>query len=260
MRYFLEIAYNGGNYHGWQIQQNAVTIQEVIQQAAQRLWPEFTELVGSGRTDAGVHARQQMAHFDLPEGLVKADHLHKLNGLLPEDIAILGIHRVLDESHARFDALSRSYEYRINKLKDPFANGLSYYYNRDLDIHLMNEAAALLMGHEDFQCFSKVKTEVNHFICLIESARWEEQNENLVFFVTANRFLRGMVRAIVGTLLEVGLKRCSLQQFEEILNSNDRRKAGRSVPPQGLFLTRVTYPEKLIIESIKWKAKRSPVR
>ena len=124
----------------------------------------------------------------------------------------------------------------------------------------MNKAAALLLDHEQFQCFSKVKTEVNHFICHIERAGWEEQNENLIFFVTANRFLRGMVRAMVGTLLEVGLERCSLPQFKEILESNDRSKAGRSVPPQGLFLTQVTYPEEIINNSIKWKTKRSPVR
>ncbi|MGI9541829.1 MAG: tRNA pseudouridine(38-40) synthase TruA [Cyclobacteriaceae bacterium] len=260
MRYFLEIAYNGGNYHGWQVQQNATTVQEVIQQAAERLWPGSSEIVGSGRTDTGVHASQQFAHLDLPEGLLLPEHLHKLNGLLPEDIAIHGIHKVSSEAHARFDALSRSYEYRINRLKNPFSNGLSYYYNRELNIDLMNQAAALLLDHEQFQCFSKVKTEVNHFICHVEMVRWEEQNENLIFFVTANRFLRGMVRAMVGTLLEVGLKRCTLKQFKEILDSNDRRKAGRSVPPQGLFLTQVIYPDEIIIESIKWKTKRSPVR
>jgi len=243
LRYFFEIAYDGKNYHGWQRQNNAISIQEVVEEALSRITREQTKITGSGRTDTGVHCEQQFFHADLSEPGDTGKLNFKLNSYLPPDISIINIQPVSAEAHARFDASSRSYEYRITKIKDPFSRDYAYRIPKIPDIKTMNEAASLLIGEHDFESFSKVKTEVNNFVCNITEAQWLETNNNIHFNVTANRFLRGMVRALVGTLLEVGLGKISKEGFKKVIESQDRREAGSAAPAHGLFLIAVNYPE-----------------
>lgn len=246
MRYFLELAYNGTQYHGWQIQKNAHSIQAEIQNALSTLLKQPTEILGSGRTDAGVHAIQQFAHFNTDQALDATTFLKKLNGILPKDISMHRLIPVTPDAHTRFDATARHYIYRINREKTPFLENFSYYNFYQLDVNQMNKAAKILLKHKDFQCFSKVHTEVNHYLCDITQAIWKEETyfnvPLLVFYISANRFLRGMVRAIVGTLLNVGNGKIDLEEFEQIILSKDRKQAGWSVPAQGLFLAKVEYP------------------
>ncbi|MDJ1479011.1 tRNA pseudouridine(38-40) synthase TruA [Cytophagaceae bacterium DM2B3-1] len=244
-RYFLEVAYNGTNYHGWQVQANANTVQAELNKALSILLKEPVETLGSGRTDAGVHATQQLVHIDSKADLLKGSIVHSLNALLPADISVIDIYQVEPTAHARFDAFSRSYEYRISHQKNPFLPKMCYRYRGTPDIAQMNEAAQLLLHYTDFECFSKVKTDVNNFRCTITKAFWIYENDCLVFHISANRFLRGMVRAIVGTLLEVGEGKMNIDDFEKVIQGQDRQKAGRAVPPEGLFLTRVEYPFEL---------------
>ena len=204
-------------------------------------------IMGSGRTDTGVHAKQQVTHFDSETALDTSDLAFKINRILPNDIVVNHAKAVRDEAHARFDATLRSYEYFLHQKRDPFKVGLSYFYDKQLDLVKMNAAAKKLVGEQDFQSFSKVKTEVNNFICNIKSAAWKIDNDSLVFCVTANRFLRGMIRALVGTLIEVGLGNISLDEFQAVIDIKDRTEAGRAVPPEGLFLTNVQYPVELYI-------------
>jgi len=246
-RYFLEIAYKGTKYHGWQIQINAHTVQKELENAISILLERPTGIMGSGRTDTGVHASQQFLHFDSEIELDKTDFLKKLNGILPKDIAVYDIKRVKNDAHARFDALWRSYIYRITLRKDPFEQESAWLLYKNPDIQKMNEAAKLLLTHEDFQCFSKVKTDVNTFNCKIIEAYWEQNDSQLLFHITANRFLRGMVRAIVGTLIGVGTDAMSITDFKQVLESKDRSKAKAAAPAQGLYLCRVTYPEEIFI-------------
>ncbi|EAY26305.1 tRNA pseudouridine(38-40) synthase TruA [Microscilla marina] len=246
MRYFLELAYSGTQYHGWQIQKNAHSVQAEIQNALSVLLRQPTDILGSGRTDAGVHAIQQYAHFDTEQTLDGEVFAKKMNGILPEDISIKRVINVHEEAHTRFDATQRHYMYRINQEKTPFLRGVSYYNFHRFDIDLMNKAAQIMLKHEDFQCFSKVHTDVNHYLCNIQQAYWQKEtsyNVNLlVFYIQANRFLRGMVRAITGTMLNVGSGKITLEEFEQIILNKDRKQAGWSVPAQGLFLAKVEYP------------------
>jgi len=245
MRYLFEIAYDGTRYHGWQRQKNAISVQEVVEEALSRITREHVTITGSGRTDTGVHCEQQFFHADL-ENPAKKDQLHfKLNSYLPTDISIQSIQVIRDDAHARFDAEHRAYEYRIVKTKSPFLHGYSYYFTKKLDVKTMNDASALLLGVHDFQAFSKVNTEVNNFICSITSAQWREEGDLLIFYIEANRFLRGMVRAIVGTLLQVGLGKLSLPEFRATIDSKDRKQAGAAAPPEGLFLIKVEYPQSI---------------
>lgn len=248
MRYFFEIAYKGTNYHGWQRQNNAMTVQQMVEEAFSKIMRTEISILGSGRTDTGVHCEQQFFHIEVDTEIDDTDRfLFKVNNYLPEDIATKNAALVADDAHARFSALSRSYEYRITLVKDAFNAPLRYFFNRPLDIKTMNEAAALLIGKHDFECFSRVKTEVNNFYCDISEANWELAGDDLTFYISANRFLRGMVRAIVGTLLNVGLGKITVDQFKEIINSKDRKKAGAAAPAQGLFLTKVVYPQDIYI-------------
>lgn len=242
MRYFFEIAYNGTTYNGWQNQKNATGVQTVVEEALSTILRKKVEIVGSGRTDTGVHCEQQFFHVDLEEELEEGPFLQKLNSFLPKAIAINSIRRVKDDAHARYDAVERTYHYRITRKKDPFLEGLAWYYFKPADVARMNEAASLMLGSHDFECFSKVKTDVNHFLCDIKKASWKEEGDRLEFTITANRFLRGMVRAVVGTLLDVGSGKISIQEFKRILESRDRKKAGQNVPPHGLYLAKVKYP------------------
>ncbi|MEC4114274.1 tRNA pseudouridine(38-40) synthase TruA [Myroides pelagicus] len=243
MRYFLEFAYNGTHYHGWQIQPNANTVQETLTTAISTLLRAPIELVGAGRTDAGVHAKQMFAHFDYEISFDKDSLIQKMNSFLPQDIVVYAIHPVDTEAHARFDATARTYEYHMHLYKDAFCNNLSFYHFKALDVQKMNEAAKVLFEYEDFECFSKTHTDVFTFNCTIYRAEWTViDKQKLVFTISANRFLRNMVRAIVGTLVNVGLGKISVEDVRTIIESKDRGQAGFSVPGKGLFLTQVSYP------------------
>jgi len=242
-RYLLAFSYDGGSFHGYQIQPNATTVQSLLQDKLSLLLGFKLEIVGSSRTDTGVHAHQQFAHFDLPEGKkVKENAVFRLNRMLPDSLVVKGIYKVSDDFHARFAALSRTYEYRISPIKNPFNSAFSYRFGVELDVEAMNQAAALFFKHTDYQCFSKVKTEVTTFECTIMQAFWAYRGDELIFTIQGNRFLRGMVRAVVGTLLELGQGRLNMTQLQEILDSKDRCKAGRAVPAHGLHLVEVEYP------------------
>ena len=246
MRYFIELAYNGRAYHGWQNQPDAVSVQETLETALFTLLQVPTPVVGAGRTDAGVHATQYFAHFDAeilpdPQKLI-----FKLNSLLASDIAVYNLFEVHPEAHARFDAISRSYEYHIIQQKDPFFSETAHLVKNELDLDKMNLAAFRLKEYTDFKCFSKSKTDVKTYNCDIKSAIWEKQENKLVFKITADRFLRNMVRAIVGTLLEIGLGKIPVEQLEEIIKSRDRQNAGTSVPAKALFLTGIEYPTSIV--------------
>lgn len=248
MRYFFEIAYQGTNYHGWQRQNNAISVQQVVEEALSTLLREKIDIVGSGRTDTGVHCRQQYFHIEIDKTIKDLDNLkYRVNNFLPEDIAIGSICAVTVDAHARFTATTRSYQYFITQKKDAFSGPFKYFFNRILDIKTMNEAAALLLGMHDFESFSRVKTDVNTFNCDIKEAYWEQKESELIFNITANRFLRGMVRAIVGTLLDVGTGKISVADFKSIIESKDRKKAGAAAPAHGLYLTAVNYPQEIFI-------------
>lgn len=245
MRYFIELSYKGTAYHGWQIQKNAQSVQQTLNTALGTILGQSIETVGSGRTDAGVHARQQVCHVDLNDAVNPDDLVYKLNALLPSDVAVKTMYRVADEAHARFDATSRSYQYYICRQKDPFKTNTCYLFNRKLSLNGMNRACQMLLGEQDFKSFSKTKTSVEHFVCTITEAVWHSDNDSYYFYVSANRFLRGMVRALVGTLLEVGMEKLNENQFKQVIASKDRTKAGRAVPAHGLFLTKVVYPDRV---------------
>lgn len=241
MRYFFEIAYKGTKYHGWQRQNNAITVQQSVEEALSTILRQPMTIMGSGRTDTGVHCKQQYFHIETTLPL-KNDLVRALNNFLSPDIAILSLHPVVEDAHARFSATTRKYEYHITKIKDPFSKDLKYHFNRPLNIKTMNEAAALLVGKQDFESFSRVKTEVNNFLCEITEAYWIENDNDLVFHIKANRFLRGMVRAIVGTLLDVGLGKITSADVESIIIAKNRKMAGAAAPAHGLFITEVNYP------------------
>lgn len=248
-RYFLELAYHGGSYHGWQIQDNALSVQAVVEQWLAKVVGEPIQLTASGRTDTGVHAECQVAHADLPAGLDKNDLAYKLNAVLPRDIAIRSIVQTIPGAHARFNAVSRSYQYKIHREKDPFLEGLSHLVFGSLDIKKMNDACGMLLGDRDFESFSKVKTAVSHFRCNITEAYWLEEEGRYFFKITANRFLRGMVRAMVGAMLDIGSGKTTVAGLEAIIESRDRRKAGKAAPPCGLYLSDVKYPGNIFIDS-----------
>lgn len=242
-RYFLRISYDGTSYHGWQAQPNAVTVQGVLDDALKVLLRSETETVGCGRTDAGVHSKCFYLHFDVEQPVEDSSKfIHSLNAILPLDIAAYELIAVSNDAHARFDATLRTYEYHLTSLKDPFLAGRAYHYTRRCDFDKMNEAAALLMNHAEYGCFCKGRSDEQTTECRVSHAEWSSVNGHQVFTVSANRFLRNMVRAIVGTLLEVGEGTLDLEGFREVLYSGDRSEAGRSVPGHGLYLTDVRYP------------------
>ena len=243
MRYFIDIAYNGTAYCGWQNQPNALSVQEVLEKALSTLLGTEIAVTGAGRTDAGVHAKQLFAHFDASAMEDVQNLLHRLNSFLPKDISVQDIFQVKDDAHARFDAEAREYEYHINLKKDPFVEGLAYLVNNEPDVSKMNEAAQSLLKYQDFQCFSRSKTDVKTYYCTITKAHWERKENLLIFTISANRFLRNMVRAIVGTLPEIGYGKLTLEDFHKIIESKNRSNAGASAPAHGLYLTKVVYPE-----------------
>lgn len=252
MRYFMQLAFNGTPFFGWQIQPENVSVQEVIENALTLLLMRPDEngqrqrvaITGCGRTDTGVHARDFTAHFDLEQELDEAQRLqlvNKLNSFLPKEIVIYSIVPVADDAHARFDALDRTYRYYVNIRKDAFNFPYAHRIFEKLDVNKMNEAAQLLLKNADFTSFSKVHTQVNNMRCHVTHAQWVERDGQLVFEITANRFLRNMVRAIVGTLLLVGKGKITVQDFQDIIEQKDRCKAGDSAPAHALFLEKVRY-------------------
>ncbi|NDV16263.1 tRNA pseudouridine(38-40) synthase TruA [Muricauda sp. TY007] len=248
MRYFIQFSYFGKAYHGWQNQPNAITVQEVLEKALSTLLREKVEVVGAGRTDAGVHARQMFAHFDFKPISDTDDLIYRLNAFLPDDIAVQGIHQVAIEAHARFDAVQRTYEYWLVKEKDPFLFDHAHFVKHSLDIDAMNKAAKILLEYTDFECFSKSNTDVKTFNCDVREAHWKIDCDKWVFTITADRFLRNMVRAVVGTLLDVGMGKMSPEDIHQIVASKDRGEAGVSVPAKGLYLTKVSYPKEIFDE------------
>lgn len=248
MRYFIELSYNGKAYHGWQKQPNAISVQQVLEDSLSKLLRQPISVTGAGRTDTEVHARQLFAHFDAEIELEKEQLKYKLNSFLPKDIAVSDFYRVTKDAHARFDAISRSYIYKVALKKDVFNYDFSYYFKLPLNVNKMNEACKVLFEYEDFKCFSRSKTGVKTYICKILKAHWTKTDNELVFEIKANRFLRNMVRAVVGTLIEVGQGKITLDEFHEIIKSRDRSKAGASVPGHALYLTNVEYPKHLFIE------------
>lgn len=243
-RYFIELAYKGTKFHGWQVQPNAVSVQESIEKALTTITRESIAVTGAGRTDTGVHASYFVAHFDASKtDLDHPDFTHKVNSFLKEDISIFNISKVSESAHARFNALSRTYHYHMNLVKDPFSVETSWYFYRQPEVALMNEACKLLFNYVDFTSFSKLHTDVKTNNCKIMQAEWVQQGSQLVFVVKADRFLRNMVRALVGTLLEVGLRKMDINDFIAVIESKDRGAAGLSVPAHGLFLTDIQYPE-----------------
>jgi len=243
-RYFLQLSYKGTRYHGWQVQPNAVSVQEVIENALSTILRENIQVVGAGRTDTGVHASYFILHFEVQKTIPENfDLTYKLNSFLPEDIAVQQCRPVADDAHARFSAVSRTYHYFISTVKDPFAAETSYRYLLLLDVEKMNEAAKMLLDYDDFTSFSRLHTDVKTNNCKIFEAYWKTEETQLVFVIKADRFLRNMVRAIVGTLLEVGQGKLNLDEFREVIDKKDRGVAGASAPPHGLFLVDIEYPE-----------------
>ncbi|MCK7591363.1 tRNA pseudouridine(38-40) synthase TruA [Subsaxibacter sp. CAU 1640] len=245
MRYFIEFSYNGKEYHGWQNQPNAISVQRVLEEALSKLLRTKISVMGAGRTDAGVHASQMFAHFDIEDSFDVESIVFKLNCFLPKNIAIHNIFRVNDKAHARFNATSRTYHYKIATKKNVFTYDLAYHIYFSLDVDKMNAACKILFDYNDFQCFSKSNTDVKTYHCTIKEAFWKLDENQLIFKITADRFLRNMVRAIVGTMIEIGLGKIEVEQLHNIIKSKSRSEAGYSVPANGLYLTNIVYPEKI---------------
>ena len=245
MRYFIHISYFGAAYNGWQSQPEGqgIGVQQVIEKALSTILREKVEIVGAGRTDTGVHARNMYAHMDIEKEIADIKNvIGRLNSILPKDIAIHDIFPVNDTAHARFDAIEREYIYNIHTHKDPFEVGTSYHFFHSLDIDAMNRACDIMMKYIDFQCFSKVKTDVKTFICYITYARWEDMGDGrLRFTIRADRFLRNMVRAIVGTMIDVGRGKIKPEDLNDIIESRSRCESGMSAPAHGLTLNKVKY-------------------
>lgn len=248
LRYFIELSYKGTNYHGWQIQPHSISVQEIVNKAFKTIFRTQIDIVGAGRTDTGVHAQQLFAHVDFENEINIGEIGYKINSLLPHDIVVENIRNVIDTAHARFDATSRSYEYHIFLGRNPFFLETTWQLNnKKLNIVKMNEAAEILLTYTNFKCFSRTNSNVKTYNCDVRRAEWVLTNKKLIFYITADRFLRNMVRAIVGTLLEVGTGKITLEEFAQIVESKDRCNAGTSAPAKGLFLTQVTYPKTIFI-------------
>lgn len=254
-RYFIELAFNGSAYHGWQIQNNAVSMQEILNKALTTLLRQNIETIGCGRTDTGVHAMQLYAHFDsiseidsistgsMPlRGEGDKSFIRRVNAVLPRDIAVKRIIPVAPDAHARFDATLRSYEYHVHFHKNPFLDGFSWLLRDELHVELMNQAAKILFEYHDFSCFSKSNTQTFTNNCIISRAEWIKSTNGLVFHIAADRFLRNMVRAIVGTLIRIGREEIKPEEMHRIIESKNRSQAGTSVPAYGLYLTEIIYP------------------
>jgi tRNA pseudouridine38-40 synthase len=252
LRYFIELSYFGKPFHGWQKQPNAVTVQQTIEEALSTLLRTKITIMGAGRTDTGVHASQMFAHVDIDDAIAAttiANLPHKLNSFLPPAIAIGQLYPVDPQAHSRFDATGRTYHYRVTLQKDPFLTHSAFYCKYTLDMAAMNEAANILMSYSDFECFSKSNTDVNTYICEVREAYWTQKGHELCFVISADRFLRNMVRAIVGTLLEIGQGKQPPEWMHTVIKAKNRAIAGASVPAHGLYLTAVDYPKSILKKS-----------
>jgi tRNA pseudouridine38-40 synthase len=249
-RYFIFISYKGTSYHGWQIQPNSITVQKIMNEALSTILGEKILTTGAGRTDTGVHAMIFCAHFDSvnPDLTSRKNIVYRLNRFLPEDISVSRLIKVQPESHARFSALSRTYRYNISKTKNPFWKDSSWFIHGKIDISPMNEACGMMLNHTDFTSFSRLHTDVKTNTCKIYYAVWEEADDRLVFNIKADRFLRNMVRAVVGTMIDIGKGKLGLKEFEEIILAKDRCRAGKSAPAKGLFLIDIEYPEDIYMK------------
>lgn len=246
MRYFLTLAYNGTSFHGWQRQPNARSVQQELEEALSTLLRESITIVGAGRTDTGVHAKEMMAHFEANLSLETEENLpYLLNRFLKEDIVIYSLDKVKADAHARFDAIARTYEYHLGFQKKPFKQQLYYYFHQPVSLEKMNEAAKILLEYEDFEAFAKTHSDVKTFLCKVTKAHWESTADGALFTITSNRFLRNMVRSIVGTLLEVGTGKIPVAEMHKIIKSKNRGEAGFSVPASGLYLTEIKYPQNI---------------
>lgn len=247
LKYFIEISYNGKNYCGWQNQPDVLSVQEVLEKTLSTMLRKETPVAGAGRTDTGVHAKQLFAHFEMDRIESEIDFVFRVNSFLPRDIAVNSVRAVQEDAHARFDAIRRTYEYHLVSHKSPFHLGLAHRVHHAPNVDLMNAAAQSLLQYHNFQCFSRTKTNVKTYHCVITYAQWEEKEDLLIFTIAADRFLRNMVRAIVGTLLDVGYGKITLEDFHRIIESKDRKNAGKSAPAHGLYLTEVAYPEHIFL-------------
>ncbi|MBP7497489.1 MAG: tRNA pseudouridine(38-40) synthase TruA [Bacteroidales bacterium] len=249
-RYFIKLQYKGKNYYGWQIQKTGQTIQQILNSVLSRILNADIKTTGAGRTDAGVHASEFFAHFDYEVehklSQIKTS-VKALNSYLPPDIAILDLFRVNNKAHARFDALSRTYKYYITLQKNPFNSDYSYYFKGQLDFELLNKGAKALINYTDFTCFAKLHSGNKNNICKIYAAYWEKQDDNLIFTITADRFLRNMVRAIVGNLIDLGRAKITYNDFIKIIETKKQNNCFSSVPPAGLFLSQITYPQSITL-------------
>lgn len=244
-RYFIHLAYKGTNYHGWQIQPNAISVQQTLNEALSVILREEINVIGAGRTDAGVHASSFYGHFDINNQTIPdLNHLvFKLNCYLPRDIAVFKVFQADNTSHSRFDATARTYKYFITTRKDPFQTDTSYYLFKKVNVEKMNEASSILFNYKDFTSFSKKSTDAKTNLCDIYRAEWQQKRNQLTFIIEANRFLRNMVRSIVGTMIEIGEGKLSTDDFRRIIEGRDRTLAGYSIPANGLFLTDIQYPK-----------------
>jgi tRNA pseudouridine38-40 synthase len=248
-RYFIFISYKGTSYHGWQIQPNSVTVQKILDEALTRILNEKIATTGAGRTDTGVHALVFCAHFECDNTDLSTNKnlIYRLNRFLPKDISVSRILKVLPDAHARFSAVSRTYRYYISMAKDPFNEDSSWFLQGEIDVNLMNKACELLLNHSDFASFSKLHSDVKTNLCRIFSAEWNKADNRLIFTIRADRFLRNMVRAITGTMIDIGRGKTDLKEFEDIIRAKDRGRAGKSAPAKGLFLEQIEYPEEIFI-------------
>ncbi len=248
-RYFIFISYKGTSYHGWQLQPNSVTVQMILEEALSVILNEKISTVGAGRTDTGVHALVFCAHFDSisPDLSTTGNLIFRLNRYLPADISVNSIKKVIPDANARYSAVSRTYKYYISRIKDPFFDNSSWFLHGKINIALMNKACSLLILHSDFTSFSRLHSGAKSNICKVYGARWDESDNRLVLTIKADRFLRNMVRAIVGTMVDLGFEKMDLKKFEEIILAKDRSRAGKSAPAKGLFLTDIEYPEEIFI-------------
>ncbi|MFW6019214.1 MAG: tRNA pseudouridine(38-40) synthase TruA [Bacteroidales bacterium] len=247
-RYFIKFSFNGKLYHGWQRQREHYTVQQCLEDYLSVFLQQNISVVGAGRTDAGVHAVNFIAHTDMDlNGLAMKDFIFKMNRFLPPSIVLHNLYRVNNDAHARFDAIKRSYTYYINREKDPFFNDFAHVFLAPLDLEKMNEAAKFIEGTHDFSSFARSGTDVNNYICDVKQAFWVAESKRFVFYITADRFLRNMVRAIVGTLIDVGRGHIAIKDVPNIMAQKDRQYAGKSVPAKGLFLTEIVYPDRLFL-------------
>jgi len=248
LRYFIELSYNGSEYHGWQSQPNATTIQQTIENSLQLvLKNKQLKIVGAGRTDTGVHALQMYAHFDFDQNFDANNLIFKLNSFLDKNIVINNITRVHNEAHARFDACLREYKYFLTSKKDVYNSDTKYYFTKKLDFDEIYKAIEIIKHNTNFKSFCKSKTDLTNYECIINNFEFKANKSEVIFIISANRFLRNMVRAIIGTILDVGLYKISVDKLKEIIDKSDRIYAGPSVPAHGLFLTRVEYPENIFV-------------